>query len=287
METKSFQYDKCEIAWCPGCGNFPIRKALLAALEESGLEPAKTVLVSGIGQAAKMPHYVNAHVYNGLHGRSLPPATAIKACNPGLTVIVESGDGDIYGEGGNHLLHAIRRNPDITLLVHDNMIYGLTKGQASPTTMTGMKTPVQVFGVFERPLNPLALAIAMGAPFVARASAGDMDRTQELIKQAIAFKGFAIVDIFQPCVSFNKLNTFQWFKEHSYYLEAAHDPADRIKAFSRAIEEDRLPLGIFFKSMDRTPFEENLEVYKKIKDPLFERSRSMDDVREFMKKKYA
>jgi 2-oxoglutarate ferredoxin oxidoreductase subunit beta len=287
MENRSFQYDKCEIAWCPGCGNFSIRKALIAALEESGLEPAKTVLVSGIGQAAKTPHYVNAHVFNGLHGRSLPPATAIKACNPELTVIVDGGDGDIYGEGGNHLLHAMRRNPDITLLVHDNMIYGLTKGQASPTTMIGMETPVQVFGVFEKPLNPLALAIAMGAPFVARGSAGDMEQTKELIKQAIAFKGLAIVDIFQPCLSFNKLNTFKWFKEHTYYLEAAHDPADRVKAFARAIEEDKLPLGIFYRSAARISFEENLAVYKQDKEPLYKRSRSMESVREFMKKKYA
>jgi 2-oxoglutarate ferredoxin oxidoreductase subunit beta len=286
MENKSFQYDKCEIAWCPGCGNFSIRKTLIAALEESGLDPTKTVIVSGIGQAAKMPHYLNAHVYNGLHGRSLPPATAIKACNPELTVIVVGGDGDIYGEGGNHLLHAIRRNPDITLLVHNNMIYGLTKGQASPTTMTGMETPVQVFGVFEKPLNPLALAIAMGAPFVARGSAGDIEQTKEVIKQAIGFKGFAIVDIFQPCVSFNKLNTFKWFKEHIYYLEASHDPADRVKAFARAVEEDKLPLGVFYKSLDRVHFEENLAVYRQNKEPLYKRNRNMESIRDFMKKKY-
>jgi 2-oxoglutarate ferredoxin oxidoreductase subunit beta len=286
MESRSFHYDKGEIAWCPGCGNFSIRKALIAALEETGRDPRQTVLVSGIGQAAKLPHYLNAHVFNGLHGRSLPAATAIKACNPELTVVVCSGDGDIYGEGGNHLLHAMRRNPDITLLVHDNMIYGLTKGQASPTTMIGVETPVQVLGVFETPLNPLALAIAMGAPFVARASAGDIEQTREIIKQAVDFRGFAMVDIFQPCVSFNKLNTFKWFKEHTYYLEAGHDPADRVRAFARAIEEDRLPLGIFFKSSARTPFEENLAVYKTSKEPLYKRNRSMEDVRDFMKKKF-
>ncbi len=287
MENGPFHYDKCELAWCPGCGNFAIRKALIAALEESALDPVKTVLVSGIGQAAKMPHYVNAHVYNGLHGRALPPATAIKACNPELTVIAVGGDGDMYGEGGNHLLHAIRRNPDITLLVHDNMIYGLTKGQASPTTMTGMETPVQVFGVFAEPLNPLALAIAMGAPFVARASAADMEQTKEIIKQAIGFKGFALVDIFQPCISFNKLNTFQWFKEHTVYLDAAHDPADRVRAFARAIETEKLPLGVFYRSPSRMTFEASLAVYKQNKDPLFKRSRSVESVREFMKKKYA
>ena len=161
-----------DIAWCPGCGDYAIRTALMGALEELNLDPVKTVLVSGIGQAAKMPHYINANFFNGLHGRGLPPATAIKACNPELTVIAEGGDGDMYGEGGNHLLHAIRRNPDLTLLVHDNMVYGLTKGQASPTTQEGMVTPVQVSGVFEKPLNPVALAIALDASFVARAFCG-------------------------------------------------------------------------------------------------------------------
>jgi 2-oxoglutarate ferredoxin oxidoreductase subunit beta len=287
MENRAFHYDKSEIAWCPGCGNFAIRKALIAALEELALEPEKTVLVSGIGQAAKLPHYVNAHVFNGLHGRALPPATAIKASNPELTVIAVGGDGDMYGEGGNHLLHAIRRNPDITLLVHDNMIYGLTKGQASPTTMTGMVTPVQVFGVAAKPLNPLALAIALGAPFVARASAADIEQTKETIKQAIGFPGFAMVDIFQPCISFNKLNTFPWFKEHTYYLEAGHDPADPVKAFARALEADKLPLGVFYMSRERTSFEANLAVYRQNKEPLFKKSRSMESVREFMKKNYA
>ena len=132
MELKTFDLNNIDIAWCPGCGNFSIRKALIGALEELGLKPQKTVMVSGIGQAAKMPHYINVNFFNGLHGRGLPPATAIKAANPELTVIAEGGDGDMYGEGGNHLLHAIRRNPDLTLLVHDNMVYGLTKGQASP-----------------------------------------------------------------------------------------------------------------------------------------------------------
>ena len=276
-----------DIAWCPGCGDFPILRTLDKAIAAAGVDRKKLVLVSGIGQAAKMPHYVNAHVYNGLHGRALPPATAIKACNPELTVIAVGGDGDMYGEGGNHLLHAIRRNPDITLLVHDNMIYGLTKGQASPTTMTGMETPVQVFGVFAEPLNPLALAIAMGAPFVARASAVDVEQTKEIIKQAIAFNGFALVDIFQPCVSFNKLNTFQWFKEHTVYLDAAHDPADRVGAFARAIEAEKLPLGVFYRSPARVTFESSLAVYKQNKDPLFKRSRSMESIRDFMKKKYA
>ncbi len=201
------------------------------------------MLVSGIGQAAKMPHYVNASFFNGLHGRALPPATAIKACNPELTVIAEGGDGDMYGEGGNHFLHATRRNPDITLFVHDNMVYGLTKGQAAPTSRPGMETPVQVFGVFEKPLNPLALAIALDVTFVARVFCGDIEQTREVMKKAIRHKGFALVDIFQPCVSFNKINTFQWFKDNTYSLPADYDAADRAGAFKKALEEEPFPVG--------------------------------------------
>ncbi|HNX24959.1 MAG TPA: thiamine pyrophosphate-dependent enzyme, partial [Spirochaetota bacterium] len=167
-----------DIAWCPGCGDFSIRKALLGALKELNLPKEKVVLVSGIGQAAKMPQYINTSFFNGLHGRGLPPATAIKASNPELTVIAVGGDGDMYGEGGNHFLHATRRNPDITLFVHENMVYGLTKGQAAPTTRPGMKTPVQVSGVFEKPLNPIALAISLDVTFVARVFCGDIEQTK-------------------------------------------------------------------------------------------------------------
>ncbi|MHC4700762.1 MAG: thiamine pyrophosphate-dependent enzyme, partial [Planctomycetota bacterium] len=228
--------DDIDIAWCPGCGNFSILKILKQALADLEIEPTNLVLVSGIGQAAKTPHYLRTNVFDGLHGRALPPATAIKAANPALTVIAESGDGDMYGEGGNHFLHTIRRNPDITNIVHNNMVYGLTKGQASPTSRVGFKTPVQVAGVFLEPFNPLAVAIALNASFVARAFAGDADQTKEILKKAVRHKGYALVDVFQPCPSFNRLNTFQWFKECTYYLEDVHDPADRNEAFKRAIE---------------------------------------------------
>jgi len=274
-----FEMDhKIDIAWCPGCGNYSIHKALLAALKE--LRPARerVVLVSGIGQAAKMPHYINASFFNGLHGRALPPATAIKACNPELTVIAEGGDGDMYGEGGNHFLHATRRNPDITLFVHDNMVYGLTKGQAAPTSRPGMETPVQVFGVFEKPLNPMALAIALDVTFVARAFCGDVESTKDVMKKAILHKGFALVDIFQPCLSFNKTNTFKWFKDNTYYLPAAYDPSDRAGAFRKSLEEEPFPLGIIYQSRHRKTFEENLEVYKREKTPLYQRHVDMEKV---------
>lgn len=270
MDTKVFDMNDIDIAWCPGCGNFPILKTLKRALAELQIKSTDLVLVSGIGQAAKIPHYLKANVFNGLHGRALPAATAIKAANPALTVIAESGDGDMYGEGGNHFIHTIRRNPNITNIVHNNMVYGLTKGQASPTSQKGFVTPVQVRGVFLEPFNPLAVAIALDASFIARAFAGDIERTTDILKKAIEHKGYALVDIFQPCVTFNRLNTIQWFKEHTYYLED-HDPSDRQKAFEKATETEKLPLGIFYESPQKPAFEENVGIYEETQVPLYER----------------
>jgi len=268
MNKETFNMGEIDIAWCPGCGNFSILKILKQALSELEIKPEKLVLVSGIGQAAKIPHYLNTNVFNGLHGRALPPATAIKAINPELTVIAESGDGDMYGEGGNHLIHSIRRNPDIANLIHNNMIYGLTKGQASPTSQIGFRTPIQVKGVFLNPFNPLAVAVALDASFVARAFVGDVSQTVEILKRAISHKGYALVDIFQPCVSYNKINTYQWFKEHTYYLDDSYDPHDRNKAFQKALEDEKLPLGVLYISPAKKTFGENTGVYQENKVPL-------------------
>ncbi len=282
MESQIFDMGDIDIAWCPGCGNFSILKVLKLALSELDIKPEKLVLVSGIGQAAKIPHYFKTNFFNGLHGRAVPPATAIKAVNPDLTVIAESGDGDMYGEGGNHLINAIRRNPDITNIVHNNMVYGLTKGQASPTSQIGFKTPVQVKGVFEEPFNPLALAVALDASFVARAFSGDIEKTKEILKEAISQKGFSLVDIFQPCVSFNKVNTHKWFKDNTYYLDDSHDPYDRGDAFQKAVEREKLPLGIFYRNDKKSTFEENVGVYSQNKEPLAlrkeERSKKLLDL---------
>lgn len=261
-----------DIAWCPGCGNFPIRKALLDTLQDLQIEREKLVLVSGIGQAAKMPQYINSSFFNGLHGRALPAATAIKAANPNLTVIAEGGDGDMYGEGGNHLLHATRRNPNMTLFVHENMVYGLTKGQAAPTSRRGMETPLQVFGVTARPLNPMALAISMDVTFVARTFSGDIAKTKEIMKRAIQHKGFAIVDIFHPCVSFNKINTLKWFKEKTYWLGDDWDPSSQERSFAKALEEEPFPLGVLYESNHRPTFEDEVPVYRKDPTPLVDRS---------------
>jgi 2-oxoglutarate ferredoxin oxidoreductase subunit beta len=268
MDAKVFDMGEIDIAWCPGCGNFSILQILKKALAELDIEPKRLVIVSGIGQAAKIPHYMRCHYFNGLHGRAIPPATAIKVANPELTVIAESGDGDMYGEGGNHLIHAIRRNPDITNIVHDNMVYGLTKGQASPTSQCGFKTPVQVNGVILQPFNPIALAISLDASFVARAFSGDAEQTKEILKKAIAHKGYSLVDILHPCVSFNKVNTFLWFKERAYYLEDTHDPSDRTEAFHRSLEQRKLPLGIFYINPKKSTFEENVGIYRQNKTPL-------------------
>jgi len=271
MDINDFDANNIDIAWCPGCGDFSILKILKETLAELEISPKNLVMVSGIGQAAKIPHYMTANVFNGLHGRALPPATAIKSCNPDLTVIAESGDGDMYGEGGNHFIHTIRRNPNITNIVHNNMVYGLTKGQASPSSQIGFKTPIQIGGVTAEPFNPLAVAISLDASFVARAFCGDPVQTKEILKKAINHKGYALVDVLQSCVTFNKVNTYKWFKDNTYYLEDAYNPNDKIEAFRRALEVDKLPLGIFYTNLNKTPFEETLEVYKENKDPIFKR----------------
>ncbi|MGZ8472392.1 MAG: 2-oxoacid:ferredoxin oxidoreductase subunit beta [Candidatus Deferrimicrobiaceae bacterium] len=237
-----------ENAWCPGCGNFGILNAVRKALTKTGKEKHEIVLVSGIGQAAKLPHYVDVNVFNGLHGRALPAAAAIKMANPSLTVVVTSGDGDIYGEGGNHFLHNIRRNVDIALFVHDNQVYGLTKGQASPTSDIGWPASLQRAGVVSGPFPPLAVALAMGCGFVARGFAADPDFTADLMLQAIRFPGFALVDILQPCVTFNKKNTYEWYGKMAYKLPEGHDVTDRVRAFALALEwEERIPLGLLYR----------------------------------------
>ncbi len=259
MKKTAFDLEGLDIAWCPGCGDYGILNAIKKSFDELDIKPRELVMVSGIGQAAKIPQYLTANYFNSLHGRALPAAVAIKASNPRLTVIAESGDGDMYGEGGNHFIHTIRRNPNITNLVHNNMVYGLTKGQASPTSQLGFVTPVQVSGTISEPFNPLAVAIALNASFVARAFIGDFEKTCEIIKSALSHKGYALVDIFQPCPSFNKVNTYKWFRENTYYLDDLHDKSSRLTAFEKAVETDRFPLGIFYVN-EKPTFEENLRI---------------------------
>jgi 2-oxoglutarate/2-oxoacid ferredoxin oxidoreductase subunit beta len=257
-------YGEFETAWCPGCGNFSIREAVRKSLVSQGLAPHEVLLVSGIGQAAKAPHYIRANVFTGLHGRALPAATGAKLANPRLNVIVESGDGCSYGEGGNHFLAGVRRNIGVTYLVHDNQVYGLTKGQASPTTAAGFVTKAQPFGVFNTPFNPVAAAVGLKVGFVARGFPGEVDHLADLITQGMAYPGFALIDILQPCVSFNKVNTFAWYKKRCQPLPDGYDPSDWSAALTTAHEwGDRIPIGVVYREDGRPPLEEELPGLKK------------------------
>jgi len=268
FDPKIYDIPDADIAWCPGCGNFGIINELKTALAQLQLDPTQVVLVSGIGQAAKMPQYVRANMFNGLHGRSLPAAVAIKMVNPNLVVIAESGDGCTYGEGGNHFIHTIRKNPDITNIVHDNQIYGLTKGQASPTTARGQLTTLQFDGVIVDPFNPIAVAVALDASFVARSFSGNFQLTVELIKMAIKHKGYALIDILQPCVTFNKVNTYQWYRENTYLLPDSYDPTDRQAAFKIATDISKLALGVIYMNRNKPVYEEQLAPYQIDKTPV-------------------
>jgi 2-oxoglutarate ferredoxin oxidoreductase subunit beta len=253
-----------DIAWCPGCGNFPILKTLDKAIEEIGLDRKKLVLVSGIGQAAKLPHYTQANVFNGLHGRAAPAATGIKLANHELEVVITSGDGDMYGEGGNHLVHNIRRNIGVKAFVHNNQVYGLTKGQASPTSDLGFTTKLQVHGVTSLPFNPLAIAIVEQCSFVARTFAGDPKHLQEMMVAALQHKGgFALLDILQPCPTYNHVNTYKWYRERVKKIDGSHDPYDRAAALNLAFTwGDEIPIGLIYKH-DRPTFESQFDVLKK------------------------
>lgn len=256
-------YGEYKTAWCPGCGNFPLLKAVKQALVKRDLEPHQVLFIAGIGQAAKAPHYLNANLFNGLHGRSVPVATGAKLANPDLVVIAESGDGCMYSEGGNHFLAAIRRNIDITLLAHNNQVYGLTKGQASPTSDPGFITKAQPEGVPHAPFNPLAIAIAMHAGFVARGYVGLEDHLVDVLVQAIGHRGFSLVDILQPCVSFNRVNTYQWYKDRCKPLPSSYDPTDWEAAIRFSQQwGDEIPVGVIYRN-ERPPFEDHFSALRK------------------------
>jgi 2-oxoglutarate ferredoxin oxidoreductase subunit beta len=267
MDTMS-DYLGLQTAWCPGCGNFGILNALKKALIELDIKPHQLLMVSGIGQAGKLPHYTRGNVLNMLHGRTLPAAAAAKLVNSELTVIAVGGDGDGYGEGGNHFMHAIRRNHNITYLVHNNQIYGLTKGQASPTSDFGFVTKLTPHGAYPS-LNPLAVAIAAGISFAARGYSGNVDHLTALIKQGIQHKGFALIDILQPCVTFNHRNTYKWYQERVYTLDDNYNYSGRIIAFEKALEwGDKIPIGVIYRHEVPT-FEE--QVPGVIDQPLIKR----------------
>jgi 2-oxoglutarate ferredoxin oxidoreductase subunit beta len=268
------EYDGQTPAWCPGCGNFSILKTFKETLVELSIEPHQFTIVSGIGQSGKFPHYLKCNTFNGLHGRTLPVATALKLVNSGQVVIAVAGDGDCYGEGGNHLIHAMRRNINVKLFVHDNQVYGLTKGQASPTTLEGTHPKNLPFGVLSETFNPMALAVAMDCSFAARTFSGDLQHLKETIKAAILHKGFSLVDILQPCVSYNKVNTYEWYAQRVYHIGPDYNPENRIGAFQQALEwGDQIPMGIIYRHHRRT-FEEGVPLISE--KPLIRQVQSAD-----------
>jgi 2-oxoglutarate ferredoxin oxidoreductase subunit beta len=251
--------------WCPGCGNFGILMAFKKALIELGMEREEAVLVSGIGCHGKMVNYVNINGFHGIHGRVLPLAKGIKLANPNLTVVGFAGDADQYNEGWSHFAHAIRMNVDMTLIVHDNMVLGLTTGQATSTSQQGFKSKSTPFGVIPPMLNPVAHALVSDGTFVARGFSGDMFHLKSLIVEAIKHRGFAFIDVFQPCVTFNYLNTYDWFSQRVYKLEEeGHNVTDRRKALEKAFEwGDRIPIGIFYNK-ERPTYYDNLPHVKDV-----------------------
>lgn len=242
--------------WCPGCGNFGIWMALKNALVKLGIPHENIVIVYGVGCHANMRDWMHVYGVEGLHGRSIPVAQGIKLANPKLTVIAVAGDGDCLGEGGNHFIHAAKRNPDITVILHDNNVYGLTTGQASPTAKKGFVTKSTPEGVADEPVNPISLALVTGASFIARGFAGEMANLTDLFVRAITHKGFSLVDVLQPCVTFDKVHTYDWYRKRVYTMESVSQSIS--EAFSKAMEwGDRIPTGIFW-SQDR-PTSEDLE----------------------------
>jgi 2-oxoglutarate ferredoxin oxidoreductase subunit beta len=244
---------KVDPDWCPGCGDFGVLAAIQKALLELQIPNHNVVILSGIGCSSNLPGYVNTYGMHTLHGRALAVATGLKLANHELTVIVTGGDGDGFGIGGNHFVHSMRRNVDLLYVVMDNQIYGLTTGQTSPTSRIGMKTKSMPFGNIEAPVNPISLALAAGATFVARGFSGEAKHLTELIKQGIEHKGFSFVDAFSPCVTYNHDNTYQWFRPRVKKLEddSAYDPTDWTAAMEKSLLwGDEIPIGKFFERTD-------------------------------------
>lgn len=247
--------------WCPGCGDFGVVAAVEMAVKRLKIPAHNVAIVSGIGCSSNLPHFLSAYGFHAIHGRAIPVAEGIRWANHGLTVIATGGDGDGFGIGAGHFVHAMRRNVDLTYVTMDNQIYGLTTGQASPTSMMGHRTKSTPDGVIENPIDPIALALAAGATYVARGFSGDVKQMADLIQGGIAHHGFAFIDALSPCVTYNKINTFDWFRQRVYKLESAgHDPTNIVTAWQRALEwGDRIPIGLFYRT-ERPSYEDLEEV---------------------------
>jgi len=240
--------------WCPGCGDFGVLAALKQACADLVLQPKNVAFISGIGCSGKISGYLHSYAFHGVHGRALPTATAVKLANRELNVIVAGGDGDGYAIGAGHFLHAVRRNPDMTYIVMDNQTYGLTKGQSSPTSMLGFKAGPHPEGNPDAPINGLAIALAAGGTFLARGFSSEPKAMTEMLKEAMQHPGFAVVEVMSPCVTFNKVNTYKWFKENVYHVDdsAGYDVRDRDRAFATLMQPGKMPLGIFYRELRPT-----------------------------------
>jgi 2-oxoglutarate/2-oxoacid ferredoxin oxidoreductase subunit beta len=251
--------------WCPGCGDFGVLKALKMAAGKLSIQPKDLFVVSGIGCSSNLPGFIHAYGVHSLHGRAVAVASGVKFANHDLHVVITGGDGDGYGIGIGHFIHAMRRNLDLTYIVMNNQIYGLTTGQASPTTMKDMRTKSTPRGNAEQPINPISLALVSGATYVSRAFSGEPNHMADIIAGAIAHRGFALVDVFSPCVTYNKINTYPWFKQRVYKLEneTAYKTGDYQQAIGRSMEwGDRIPIGLFYKG-DQAIYEDSEPALKK------------------------
>lgn len=275
MSVKEFETTETN-TWCPGCGNFAILNAVKQALQQLGKVPDQVALVSGIGCHGKITDYVKANTLHVIHGRVLPAATALKICNSDLMVIGHAGDGDAMGIGLGHFAHAARRNVPISYIIHDNMVYGLTTGQTSPTSVQGFKTKTSPRGTTELPINPIMQALAAGVSFVARGYSGDMKHLIELFKEAFTFRGFSMVDVLQPCVSFNRVNTYDYYKTRVYNLqESSHDVTSIDASIQKAREwGDRIPIGVFYR-VERPTY---LEAFPALREKVLAWNQSSPDL---------
>ena len=268
------QFDAYTPTWCPGCGDWGIRVGIKTALQQLGFDASKVFLSFDIGCSGNMNDFLNGYAMHGLHGRAIPAAIGMKVARPDMPVIAIGGDGGLYGEGGNHFIHACRGNHDITVIVHDNMVYGLTTGQVAPTAEKGFKSKSTPHGIIEQCVNPLALAITQGATFVSQGFAGDARLVIDIIKQAVSHKGFSLVNILQPCVTFNKVNTYQYYLQKTYKLDETYDPSNAAEAVKKSMEvfEEKFPLGILYKS-ERPAYHEQIP---QLAEPLHSRERFTD-----------
>ncbi len=251
--------------WCPGCGDYAVQAAIQRSLGSLNLEPEQVAVISGIGCSGRISGYVNAYGFHGVHGRSLPLAQGVKLANRDLTVIAAGGDGDGFGIGMGHFMHAARRNMNITYIVMDNQIYGLTKGQHSPTSAFGFKAKTTPAGNIENAVSPLQIALAAGVTYLAQGFSHDVNQLTELITEGIKHKGFSLINVFSPCVTYNKVNTYEWYKEHIVPLDqfTDYDPTNKKAASTKVIETDGLCTGLIYVDNDRPAFEDLIPGYTK------------------------